>query len=92
MIASVPTVAQFDRMIAKLDVGGKDVWLDPSDEHGQYGVAFAGQDNLVLPLDKGGSELGARPAARSLDVDLARRRRVHARAERRSRGEVHVSS
>lgn len=62
VISSVPTVAQFDRMIAKLDVGGKDVWVDPSDENGQYGVAFAGQDNLVLPLDKGGVELGARPA------------------------------
>ena len=62
VIASVPTIAQFDRMIAKLDVDGKDVWVDPSDEHGQYGVAFAGQDNLVLPLDKGGAELGSRPA------------------------------
>lgn len=61
VIASVPTVAQFDRMIAKLDVGGKDTWLDPSDEYGQYGVAFAGQDNLVLPLEKGGTELGSRP-------------------------------
>ncbi|HEY5923081.1 MAG TPA: transglutaminase domain-containing protein, partial [Kofleriaceae bacterium] len=62
VVASVPTIAQFDRIIAKLDVDGKDVWLDPRDEHGQYGIAFAGQDNLVLPLDKGGSELGSRPA------------------------------
>ncbi len=61
VVASVPTVAQFDRVIAKLDIEGKDVWLDPSDEHGQYGIAFAGQDNMVLPLDKGGSELGSRP-------------------------------
>jgi hypothetical protein len=61
VIASLPTLAQFDRMLAKLDVDGKDVWLDPNDEHGQYGLAFAGQDNLVLPLDKGGSELGSRP-------------------------------
>jgi cellulose synthase operon protein C len=61
VIASVPTVAQFDRMIAKLDLDGTDVWVDPSDENGQYGVAFAGQDNLVLPLDKTGRELGARP-------------------------------
>lgn len=61
VVASVPTIAQFDRVIAKLDIGGKDVWLDPNDEHGQYGLAFAGQDNLVLPLDKGGSELGSRP-------------------------------
>ena len=61
VIASVPTIAQFDRVIAKLDIGGKDVWLDPTDEHGQYGLAFAGQDNMVLPLDKGGSELGSRP-------------------------------
>jgi hypothetical protein len=62
VISSVPTLAQFDRMIAKLDIGGKDAWVDPSDENGQYAVAFAGQDNLVLPLDKGGVELGARPA------------------------------
>jgi transglutaminase-like putative cysteine protease len=62
VVATVPTVAQFDRVIAKLDVDGKDVWVDPSDEHGQYGVAFAGQDNMVLPLDKGGTELGSRPA------------------------------
>jgi len=62
VIASVPTVAQFDRIIAKLDVDSKDVWLDPGDEHGQYGLAFAGQDNLVLPLDKAGTELGSRPA------------------------------
>ncbi len=62
VIASVPTIAQFDRMIAKLTVDGKDVWLDPSDDNGQYGVAFAGADNLVLPLEKGGKELGARPA------------------------------
>ena len=61
VIASVPTIAQFDRILAKLNIGGKDVWLDPHDENGQYGVAFAGQDNLVLPLDKGGSELGSRP-------------------------------
>lgn len=66
VVASVPTLAQFDRMLAKLDIGGKDVWLDPTDEYGQYGVAFAGQDNLVLPLDKGGAELGSRPA---LDPD-----------------------
>ena len=61
VIASVPTIAQFDRMIAKLTVDGKDVWLDPSDDDGQYNVAFAGQDNLVLPLEKGGKELGSRP-------------------------------
>jgi transglutaminase-like putative cysteine protease len=61
VVASVPTLAQFDRMIAKLEIDGKDVWVDPKDEHGQFGVAFAGQDNMVLPLDKGGTELGMRP-------------------------------
>jgi transglutaminase-like putative cysteine protease len=61
VIAGVPTVAQFDRMIAKLAIAGKDVWLDPSDEEGQYDVAFAGQDNLVLPVARGGGELGRRP-------------------------------
>jgi hypothetical protein len=61
VLAGVPSVAQFDRMIAKLVIAGRDVWLDPSDEHGQYGVAFAGQDNLVLPVVRGGNELGRRP-------------------------------
>ena len=60
VVASVPTLAQFDRVLAKLTVGGKDVWLDPQNEGAQYGVAFAGQDNLVLPIDRGG-ELGKRP-------------------------------
>jgi transglutaminase-like putative cysteine protease len=61
VLDGVPTVAQFDRMIAKVVIGGKDLWLDPSDEHGQFGIAFAGQDNLVLPLGRGGGELGKRP-------------------------------
>jgi hypothetical protein len=61
VIASVPTVAQFDRVIAKVNADGKEVWLDPTDQDGQYGIAFAGQDNLVLPLEKKGTELGARP-------------------------------
>ena len=61
VVASVPTVAQFNRVIAKMTIDGKDVWLDPTDENGQYGVAFAGQDNYVLPIERGGSELGTRP-------------------------------
>ncbi len=61
VIAGVPTVAQFDRMIAKLVIAGKDVWIDPSDEHGQFDVALSGQDNLVLPVSRGGGELGRRP-------------------------------
>jgi hypothetical protein len=61
VVAIVPTLAQFDRMIARLAVDGKDVWLDPSDDNGQYGLAFAGQDNLVLPIQRNGAELGKRP-------------------------------
>jgi hypothetical protein len=61
VMPDVPTLAQFDRVLAKLTVGGKDVWLDPEPEASQYGIAFAGQDNLVLPIDRGG-ELGKRPA------------------------------
>ena len=64
IVAGVPTLAQFDRVLAKLTIGspagGKDVWLDPEREGAQYGVAFAGQDNLVLPITRGG-ELGKRP-------------------------------
>ncbi|HSN29018.1 MAG TPA: DUF3857 domain-containing protein [Kofleriaceae bacterium] len=62
VIQTVPTIAQFDRMVAKVTADGKEVWLDPDDEHGQYGVVAYGQDNLVLPIEKGGSELGQRPA------------------------------
>jgi hypothetical protein len=62
VIASVPTIAQFDRMVAKLTADGKEVWLDPEDEHGQYGVVAYGQANLVLPIEKGGAELGQRLA------------------------------
>ena len=62
VIQSVPTIAQFDHIVAKLTVDKKDVWLNPSDENGQYDFVLAGQDSLVLPLEKGGSELGQRPA------------------------------
>jgi len=60
VLPGVPTVAQFDRMLAQLRIDGKDVWLGPSDEDAQYGIAFSGQDNAVLPLDRGGTELGHR--------------------------------
>ena len=62
IVQSVPTIAQFDHIVAKLAVDHKDVWLNPSDENGQYDFVLAGQDSLVLPLEKGGSELGQRPA------------------------------
>ncbi|MEO6777116.1 MAG: DUF3857 domain-containing protein [Kofleriaceae bacterium] len=62
VIQSVPTIAQFDHIVAKLSVDNKDVWLNPADEHGQYDFVLAGQDSHVLPLEKGGSELGQRPA------------------------------
>ena len=62
VLANVPTVAQFDRVLAKVMVDGKEVWLDPTDDNARYGIAFAGQDNLVLPLEKNTAELGARPA------------------------------
>jgi hypothetical protein len=62
VIDTVPTIAQFDRVVAKLAVDGKDAWLDPIDESGRYDLVFVGQDNLVLSLDKGGKELGRRPA------------------------------
>lgn len=58
---AVPTLAQFDKMIATLSIGGKDVWLAPTGEHARYGLAYAGQDNLVLPVQRGGAELGRRP-------------------------------
>jgi hypothetical protein len=62
VISSVPTIAQFDRVVAKMTADGKEVWLDPTDEHGQYNVVAYGQENLVLPIEKGGAELGQRPA------------------------------
>lgn len=57
----VPTLAQFDKMIAKLTIDSKEVWLAPTGEHARYGLAYAGQDNLVLPVARGGAELGRRP-------------------------------
>ena len=63
ILQSVPTIAQFDHIVAKLVVDNKDVWLNPSDEDAQYNVVLAGQDSLVLPLEQGGSELGQRPPA-----------------------------
>jgi hypothetical protein len=63
VIASVPTIAQFDHIVAKLDVGPKQVWLNPSNESAQVDEVLAGQDGLVLPIEKGGKELGQRPAA-----------------------------
>ena len=62
VIEGVPTIAQFDRVIADLQVDGKDVWLDPTDENGQYAVAFAGANALVLPIAAGNEELGHRQA------------------------------
>ncbi len=62
VLPAVPTLAQFDKMVAKLSVDGKDVWLAPTGEHARYGLAYAGQDNLVLPVARGGAELGRRPA------------------------------
>jgi transglutaminase-like putative cysteine protease len=69
VVQDVPTIAQFDHIVAKLAVDNKDVWLNPSDENAQYDVVLAGQDSLVLPLEKGGSELGHRPLA---DPDSSR--------------------
>lgn len=62
VIAAVPTLAQFDKMVATLSIGGKDIWLQPTGEHARFDVTYAGQDNLVLPVQRGGAELGRRPA------------------------------
>jgi hypothetical protein len=48
-------------MVATLSIGGKDIWLQPTGEHARFDVAYAGQDNLVLPVQRGGAELGRRP-------------------------------
>ena len=53
VVTSVPTVAQFDRMVARLTLDGKAVWVDPTDENGQLGLAPVGQDNQVLALTPG---------------------------------------
>lgn len=60
VLPSVPTLAQFDRMIASISVDGKTTWVSPADEHGTYGIVYAGQDNLVLPVARDGAELGKR--------------------------------
>jgi hypothetical protein len=62
VVESVPTVAQFDQMIVRLSVAGRPpLWLDPLDEHGQFALGFAGQDNLVLPLVADGGAPVVRP-------------------------------
>jgi hypothetical protein len=66
VLPAVPTLAQFDQLLVELNVDGHDVWLDPSDEDGQYGLAFAGQDNLALPLAPH-AELSLRPAQHPSD-------------------------
>jgi hypothetical protein len=62
VLAEVPTLAQFDHVIAKLEIGGKEQYVQPTNEHARYDVATMGQDNLVLPVARGGAELGRRPA------------------------------
>lgn len=62
VLADVPTLAQFDKMVATLSIGGKDIWLQPTSEHARFDAAYAGQDNLVLPVQRGGAELGRRAA------------------------------
>lgn len=62
VLKSVPTLAQFDRLIARLRIDGNDVWVDPADEHGQLGVAPAGEGTFALALARGGGQLAARPA------------------------------
>jgi hypothetical protein len=62
VLQDVPTLAQFDHIVARISVDKQDVWLNPTDENGQYGFVLAGQDSMVLPIEKGGAELGQRPA------------------------------
>jgi len=56
VIESVPTLAQFDHLLARLTVGGQAVWVDPSSKDAQWGIAYVGEDNLVLPLGAGALE------------------------------------
>ena len=74
---NVPTLAQFDHIIGKLAIAGKDTWFDPSNGEGRYGVATAGQDNLVLPIVRGGAEL-----ARARRCRPTRRPRTRPRSSR----------
>ena len=40
--AEVPTLAQFDHVIAKLELGGKEQYLQPTNEHARYDVSPMG--------------------------------------------------
>jgi len=62
VLSGVPTVAQFDHLLVALDLDGHEVWLDPSDENGQFGLAYAGQESLSLKLAPAVSEPFVRPA------------------------------
>ena len=71
VIASVPTIAQFDRMVAKLTVDGKEVWLDPDDEHGQFGVVARWPGQPRAAAREGRRRARPAPGARSVDVGRA---------------------
>ena len=81
VIPSVPTLAQFDRMIAKLDVGGKDVWLDPERRARpvRRRVRRPGQPRPAARQGRRRARLA--PGARSVDVSVSHDEgAVHARA------------
>ena len=65
VVTSVPTVAQFDRIVARITLPGRDdLWADPADEYGQFGLDFRGQDNLVFALGRAAAPPLARPLLR----------------------------
>jgi transglutaminase-like putative cysteine protease len=63
VVDAVPTLAQFDRLIARVTLAGAPVWVDPSDTYAQLGGANAGFGQSALVLVPGKSALERRPLA-----------------------------
>ncbi len=61
VIEAVPSVTQFNRLLAVVDLRGGRVWLDLSDEIGSWDSGFAGEGNLALTLFPSGATLERRP-------------------------------
>jgi transglutaminase-like putative cysteine protease len=61
VVEAVPTLAQFDRLIARVTLAGAPVWVDPSETYAQLGSAAAGVGQSALVLVPGKSALERRP-------------------------------
>ncbi len=62
VLEAVPTLGQFDQLLAQVAIGGNQLWLNPAYPFAQIDVSATGQDSHVLLLDVRGGALEYRPA------------------------------